>query len=794
MFGQIQIKTFGNTNTREHFHTDIELIYILNGTMHLIVEGKEYNLEKDDIVVVNQNNNHSYSVSEESLFCTLKISYQVFSEILKQSDILIWCNSSVEEKDAYNELRYVLRKLLNKHIQNKSQMSFGQIGLYYYLLEILASNFIVSSLKLNQTGADKNVERIRFINDYIRSRYNQPISLNDLANQLFLSTAYLSRFFKQYYGMSFSDYLNNIRVFNASEDLITSDKTITQIAINNGFATAALFNKAFKKMFGETPSEFRKKGKDGKNKDEESVSDAVLLKLQTFLKEAGNDKEDNWGNNKLAVECSAIQSQYYEKNWNKLINVGAFEDLLDADMQEQVLLLKKLFHFEYFRIWNVFSENIISVNGDGTINFRKINSVLDFLVENNIKPFLDFGNKPKYIIDRLTPESIQKANGLDLPVDELTQLVEAFIKHVVYRYGSTEVSTWKIEIWSGGENYKQDEEMIKYYSIFNACYTTIKKYISEIEIGGCGSTAGFDQTRFINDIKKWGDYAPYPDYFSIMIYGYVRDDNSKDLVANRITNTNFVAPQIDNAWDTLKEYGFPVEKIYVTEWSMSLSDRNYINDSCFQGANYVNNIIQSIGKAQILGYYYGSDGLSDYYDSVSILHGGRGLLTKNGIVKPSGHGFMFMNLLHDYILEKGQNYIVTTDKKSSYAMVCHNCKRLSYFYYLKNEDELSCDKMTQYYDDLETLDINIRICDIESGVYQVKLLRVNEHHGSVMEQWKAMGYCDDSSKEITDYIKRNSEPVMCIERQVIEDNTISIQVNLLPNEIVFIGVEKKEAI
>ena len=248
--------------------------------------------------------------------------------------------------------------------------------------------------------------------------------------------------------------------------------------------------------------------------------------------------------------------------------------------------------------------------------------------------------------------------------------------------------------------------MIKYFSVFSTCYTTIKKHIPELEVGGCGSTAGFDQNRFINDIKMWGNYAPYPDFFSIMIYGYVRDETSKDLVANRITDISFLAPQIDNARDTLKEYGFPANKIFVTEWNMSLSDRNYINDSCFQGANYVYNLIQSIGKTSILGYNYGNDRFSDYYDSVNILHGGRGLLTKNGILKPSGHAFRFMNYLYDYYIDKSQNYIISTDQKGAYGIVCHNCKHLNYFYYLTSEDEISYEKMNQYFDDLETLDIH----------------------------------------------------------------------------------------
>ena len=67
---------------------------------------------------------------------------------------------------------------------------------------------------------DKFDERIRQINNYIRANYSQPISLKELADQLYLSNGYLSRFFKRNYGMSFAEYLTNVRLFHAVDDLL----------------------------------------------------------------------------------------------------------------------------------------------------------------------------------------------------------------------------------------------------------------------------------------------------------------------------------------------------------------------------------------------------------------------------------------------------------------------------------------------------------------------------------------------------------------------------------------------
>lgn len=61
--------------------------------------------------------------------------------------------------------------------------------------------------------------------------------------------------------MSFAEYLTNVRLFHAVDDLLYTSMPITRIAYDNGFASVAVFNKVFKNAYGETPSVFRKKAK-----------------------------------------------------------------------------------------------------------------------------------------------------------------------------------------------------------------------------------------------------------------------------------------------------------------------------------------------------------------------------------------------------------------------------------------------------------------------------------------------------------------------------------------------------
>ena len=72
--------------------------------------------------------------------------------------------------------------------------------------------------------------------------------------------------------MSFADYLTNVRLHHAVDQLLYTDIPITRIVYDNGFSSVALFNKAFKKEYGETPSAVRKRGAGNKKTKQHTIT------------------------------------------------------------------------------------------------------------------------------------------------------------------------------------------------------------------------------------------------------------------------------------------------------------------------------------------------------------------------------------------------------------------------------------------------------------------------------------------------------------------------------------------
>lgn len=98
------------------------------------------------------------------------------------------------------------------------------------------------------------LQAARFINEHFR----QQITAGDIAAAAGFSPNYLSRKFREAAGIGVHDYLVFIRLRNAAFELLTTDDSVTDIALRNGFSDSNYFKDVFKKKYGMTPREYRK--------------------------------------------------------------------------------------------------------------------------------------------------------------------------------------------------------------------------------------------------------------------------------------------------------------------------------------------------------------------------------------------------------------------------------------------------------------------------------------------------------------------------------------------------------
>lgn len=111
---------------------------------------------------------------------------------------------------------------------------------------------------------------------FLREHYAEPITLAELAKASGLSEKYFGEYFKNVTGQPPVRYLNEYRVERAAEQLVSEDKTVTEIALGCGFNDLSYFIKSFRKQYGASPSSYRKKFKTGTARKEISHEDRNL--------------------------------------------------------------------------------------------------------------------------------------------------------------------------------------------------------------------------------------------------------------------------------------------------------------------------------------------------------------------------------------------------------------------------------------------------------------------------------------------------------------------------------------
>lgn len=252
-------------------------------------------------------------------------------------------------------------------------------------------------------------------------------------------------------------------------------------------------------------------------------------------------------------------------------------------------------------------------------------------------------------------------------------------------------------------------------------------------------------------------------------------------------DTDYLKNYLELAEEILEEYGMSEVKLHVTEWNFTVSNRSYINDSRFKGAYVIKNLMDSIGKCEILGYWLASDLFSEYFDTEKLLTGGVGLLTRNGICKPAFYGISFMNRLGSVMLGQSENMLVTTDGHDSYYIVCQNCQYPDYRYYISSQSTIDPQDVKSYFHGTK-LQVSIRIRGVKNGTYILKRRAIREGCGSVLDEWKQMGYTDALSTRDIQYLKQICVPRITMETSVVRDHCLNLDYELEVNEIMHLHV------
>lgn len=775
------------------FYTNIIFYYVLEGELALSSGGETFCLNRGDFIVMNVYQHHSYQMSEHSLVMGFIMSVAELGKYYDLDNVEFRCNTAAGDAKQYEAIRKLLETCISNYYGKRS--GSGRIlvhlnGIYYQLMEALmleCAVYIVNEAMHLVPSEDE--ARVDEILNYIHRNYKNQISLNDLADRFYMSTSYMSRYIKKYLGggeKNFREYLTELRLDASVRELEEKEKSVVRIAMDNGFPNIASFNKAFKERYGMSPKAYREtRGKIQEQEEREGIANEMEYRLLDYFEHENTKQEEKIEDiiyKELKVDTR--KNTYLDKSWNKMINVGRVVSLLRRDVQEHLLFLQEKLGFEYVRIWDLYDEEMKmnAAGEDGRHNFSKLDKVVDFLVNNQMRPYFELGFKPNILM--LSSNEFLRNEPREIlfkSKESVQKFFSSIMVHFVNRYGRKEVSEWYFELWCDPRWFEEEGE--GYFQIFESASAAIKSVAPEARVGGA-----FDREYGCIDFERlvgqWSRRIIQPDFLGIYCFQtrYREEEMWKSLHMMTQGRISFVEKYLSEKKQVMEKYGLNVP-IVVSEWNMTVVNRNVVNDSCYKGTYVMDVLMRVHDMADMVGYWFGTDLFVETEESPNILDGCCGLISYHGICKPAFYAIDFLNRMGAYLLGQQENLMVTMDGYDNYMIACCNHKRLDIQYYMQEERAIAIDQIPSLCTDSSGMRIHIQIGNVKNGLYYVKVRSISPKYGSVQDEWHRMGLVENLNAQDIDYLHRISTPRIAIYEYVVDHHLLEVNISLDAHEM-----------
>ena len=250
-----------------HLHQEIEILLLLHGDCRVQMAEEELLLNKGDFCIINSMKSHrnvSATLLSRFVLLELQIKPDFFTQYFSNMDTLEFPFMKINRESigevAYKNLLHQFLRMAQVYFARKPLFQLytsGMINIFFYHLLRTVPYTEVS--KNEQQASYQKTQRLRSLLKYIDEHYGEPLYLTDLAEQEGLSMSRLSHAFKESLGISFQEYVSQIRCRNARQLLLDTDMKLLDVCMTCGFSDPKYFKQDFTKIYHITPKEYRKR-------------------------------------------------------------------------------------------------------------------------------------------------------------------------------------------------------------------------------------------------------------------------------------------------------------------------------------------------------------------------------------------------------------------------------------------------------------------------------------------------------------------------------------------------------
>ncbi|MCG8475350.1 MAG: AraC family transcriptional regulator [Cytophagales bacterium] len=255
-----------------HFHPELQLTYIVEGTGTFFIGDHIQNFKAGDVILIGSNLTH--------VFRNEKAYYEEGSTLRAKAISVFFTETSFGEKFFSLPEAYLIKRLLQKSVRglmfkkvarqkiaSKMRVLYQKEGFdrMLYFLELLQEMArtedieFLSSIGYSRYLRESDSKKINDVFEFVLANFSKPIKLQEVADIANMSVTSFCRYFKLRTRKTFSLFLNEIRVGHACKLLKENQFNISEICYECGFNNISNFNRQFKAITDFTPTEYKKR-------------------------------------------------------------------------------------------------------------------------------------------------------------------------------------------------------------------------------------------------------------------------------------------------------------------------------------------------------------------------------------------------------------------------------------------------------------------------------------------------------------------------------------------------------
>ena len=248
-----------------HWHDEFEIIYVRSGFLTVSISGESYIGKTGEAFVVSPGNLHLMGAQTGTvdyytfLFPLKYISFRTddmldekLLEPLNSGHLMICPRVKDTAKELCEQLIEIYEAKKDESVSKITTQVRTKIILLQFILEMWKKGFVIE----NDTSGRNTIEKEMV--SYIQQNFTGKISLREFGEQFHLSEKYISRYFKEHFHITLSQYVTYLRLEHAKQLLQDTDIPVTDVAMQSGYQNVSYFIRSFQKAYAVSPLKYRK--------------------------------------------------------------------------------------------------------------------------------------------------------------------------------------------------------------------------------------------------------------------------------------------------------------------------------------------------------------------------------------------------------------------------------------------------------------------------------------------------------------------------------------------------------